>query len=94
MKRFVLDGEAFDDDESFYRHVQEVLCPRFTWGRNLNAFNDLLWGGFEVFGYEEKIELVWRNIAKARETLGPELFDAYLEIIRDHPNVTFKLEDP
>jgi RNAse (barnase) inhibitor barstar len=41
-----LDGAAFDDLEGFYDEVSRKLIPGAAWGRNLDAFNDILRGGF------------------------------------------------
>lgn len=70
MREFILDSSQFDTLESFYDHVGEVLCPGFAWGRNLDAFNDILRGGFTTFDYEQPITLVWKNISKAKRDLG------------------------
>ncbi len=37
-----LDGANFVDLESFYDEVSRVLVPGAWWGRNLDAFNDIL----------------------------------------------------
>lgn len=43
---FTLDGSRFDDLDGFFDEVSRVLVPGARWGRNLDAFNDLLRGGF------------------------------------------------
>lgn len=91
MKRLVLDGAAFNSVDSFYSRVQEVLCPGFAWGRNQNAFNDLLCGGFGVFDVGDEVELVWRNGERSRLILG-ELCDAMVEIIASHTPIRFTRE--
>ena len=39
-------------------------------GRNLDAFNDVLRGGFGVHDYEEPIRLIWENSDNSRQKLG------------------------
>jgi len=60
-------------------------------GRNLDAFNDVLWGGFGVFNYDESIKLVWEHSAKSKKDLGA-LFDKLLEIIRCHSGIQLLLK--
>ena len=43
---FTLDGARFDDLDGFWDEVERVLIPGKTWGRNLDAFSDVLDGGF------------------------------------------------
>jgi RNAse (barnase) inhibitor barstar len=69
-KPFTLDATNFSTLNEFYDEVGKVFCPNFNWGRNLDAFNDILRGGFEVYEYEEPIELVWKNSEKSRNDLG------------------------
>ena len=50
MKTFILDGNNFTDMEGFYNEINKLLTKNLHWktGHNLNAFNDLLRGGFGV----------------------------------------------
>jgi len=52
-----------------------VLTKDLDWqtGHNLDAFNDLLLGGFGVYEFGEPIILIWKNILKSKTDLG---FDA------------------
>jgi RNAse (barnase) inhibitor barstar len=73
MKTIILDGEKFNDLDSFYDEVQRIFCPEFPgFGRNLDAFNDVLRGGFGVFEEGEPVTLVWRSSEKSRKDLGHE----------------------
>jgi len=69
-KQFTIDGTNFSTLNGVYDEVGKVLCPDFEWGRNLDAFNDILRGGIEEHEYEEPIELVWKNSEKSRNDLG------------------------
>ena len=41
-----IDGRCFDDLDGFFEHVGQRLIPGASWGKNLDAFNDILRGGF------------------------------------------------
>jgi hypothetical protein len=83
MKRhYVLDGSAFPDYEEFVRYFSAVVLTDWQWNGNLNAFNDILRGGFGT--PKEGFVLVWRNHHRSIECLGQPTFDTLVEIIRDH----------
>ena len=64
-----IDGYRFDDLDGFYREVIEHVLRGSAMGKNLNAFNDVLRGGFRtpVGGFI----LRWRNSDRSREVLCP-----------------------
>ena len=82
---FVLDGERFDDLEGFYDEVSRELMGGLAhrregeapldesyWGRNLDAFHDILWGDMgRVPGGSVRFTIIWRNSARSRMRLGP-----------------------
>jgi RNAse (barnase) inhibitor barstar len=45
-KTLHVDGSEFSTLEGFYDHVSLRIVPGAEWGRNLDAFNDILRGGF------------------------------------------------
>jgi RNAse (barnase) inhibitor barstar len=65
---FELDGALIETLEGFYDEVSRVLIPRADWGRNLDAFNDILRGGFgtPAGGFV----LRWVGSEVSRERLG------------------------
>jgi RNAse (barnase) inhibitor barstar len=69
-----IDGQEFSNLEEFYDVVSRVLIPGAEWGRNLDAFNDILRGGFGT--PEGGFILHWKNSAESQERL------AYPETIR------------
>lgn len=85
MKTFILDGNNFSDMEGFYDEIDRLLTKDLKWqtGHNLNAFNDLLRGGFGVHEYEEPITIRWVNYAKSKKDLGDETVLILLEIMLD-----------
>jgi RNAse (barnase) inhibitor barstar len=76
-----IDGARTDSVESFYDEFDRQALDAW-WGRNLDAFNDVLRGGFGT--PEGGFLLRWRNHRDAREGLGAEVFDLLLSIIRAH----------
>ncbi|HET9058943.1 MAG TPA: barstar family protein [Acidimicrobiales bacterium] len=45
MSELTLDGASFDDLAGFFDAVSRALGTK-RWGKNLDAFNDILRGGF------------------------------------------------
>lgn len=74
LKTYELDGQDFTTLEGFYDVVSRVLIPGVSWGRNLDAFNDVLRGGFgtPAGGFV----LRWKDAATSRQRLG------YAETVR------------
>ena len=85
MKTFILNGNNFTDMEGFYNEMDKLLTKNLHWktGHNLNAFNDLLRGGFGVHEYNEPITIRWINFDKSKEALGDEMMLILLEIMLD-----------
>ena len=74
MKEYVLDGTKITSLEAFYDVISEVLIPDAAWGRNLDAFDDILRGGFGT--PVEGFVLRWAHADASRARLG------YAETIR------------
>jgi len=84
-----LDGAEFDTLDGFYEEVSRKLIPGATWGRNLDAFNDILRGGFGT--PPGGFVLLWKNSDLSRHRLGhPETARVLrLRLATCHPlNVT------
>lgn len=88
MRIFVLDGNNFSDMEGFYDEIDKLLTRNLQWktGHNLNAFDDLLCGGYDVHEYNEPITVRWINYNKSKKDLGEEMVLALLEIMLNHDN--------
>jgi RNAse (barnase) inhibitor barstar len=68
MRRtYVIDGERFATLEEFYDEISRVLIPDACWGRNLDAFNDILRGGFGT--PEEGFILRWQHDQRITDRL-------------------------
>ena len=83
MKVFILDGNKFSNIEEFYNEIDTLLTKDldFKTGHNLNAFNDLLRGGFGVHEFNEPITIKWINYKKSKKDLGDETILDILEIM-------------
>jgi len=95
-KTILIEGDNFSTLESFYIEIDRVLTKDLNWktGHNLNAFNDLLRGGFGVHEYGEPIKLIWQNSAKSKTDLsaiesGLTIYQTLVEIIKDQLQIEF-----
>jgi RNAse (barnase) inhibitor barstar len=76
--RYQIDGSRFSTLEEFYEEVSQVLIPGESWGRNLDAFNDILRGGFGT--PPDGFTIHWRNHALSKQRLGYDETVHQLEI--------------
>jgi len=95
-KSVIINGDNFSDAEGFYNEIDKVLTSELDWktGHNLDAFNDLLRGGFGVQEYEEPMQLVWTNSTKSKNELNDNwdsktIYQSIIEIITDHKHIEF-----
>jgi RNAse (barnase) inhibitor barstar len=65
---YEINGMDFASLEGFYDAISTKLIPDATWGRNLDAFNDILRGGFGT--PREGFVLRWKNTQVSQERLG------------------------
>lgn len=88
----LINGDNFSDLEGFHNEIDRVLTKDLDWetGHNLNAFNDLLRGGFGVYEYEEPVKIIWTNFSGSKLRLGEELTNTLLEIIKEHEHIEFE----
>jgi len=79
-----IDGLKFGSLDEFFLHFGERALSE-PWGKNLDAFNDVLRGGFGT--PEGGFTLQWKNHAVSRERLGYEQTVRELErkLQRCHP---------
>lgn len=85
MLEVVIDGNNFEDLEGFYCEIDKLLTKDLEWktGHNLDAFNDLLRGGFGVHEFGQSIVIKWINYDKSKKDLGNDIILTLLEIICD-----------
>ena len=84
-EEFTIDGRHFSTMAGFYDKVEQVFTCGFNWkiGWNLNAFNDILRGGFGRHEYRQPIHIQWLSYQKSVRDLGQETTDTITEIILD-----------
>ncbi|MFT4526289.1 MAG: RNAse (barnase) inhibitor barstar [Bacteroidia bacterium] len=84
-----IDGNSFLSFIGFYKEAERALTKdlKYRTGGNLDAFNDLLSGGFGVHEYDEPIKLVWTSFQKSREHLGQKMIETILDIIAGHEHI-------
>jgi hypothetical protein len=80
----IIDGSSFSDLDGFCRAFSSFLTD-YTWTGNLDAFNDLLRGGFGT--PEGGFVLRWLDSDHSRSALGWAATTQYLEqkLQRCHP---------
>ena len=83
---FILDGTRISSLESFYDEVGRVLLPGLKWGQNLDAFDEILGGGWGTPA--EGFTIRWDSSAILRVNLGhPETVrQLTLMMQRCHPS--------
>jgi hypothetical protein len=87
----VIDGAHFSDFDGFTREFSRLLV-NYTWRGNLDAFNDLLRGGFGT--PERGWVLRWLNSELSRSALGYEATIQRLErvLLTCHPSHRLNIE--
>ena len=95
-KTIVIKGDTFSTLEGFYTEIDNILTKDLDWktGHNLDAFNDLLRGGFGVHDYYEPIKLIWQNSHKSKSDLntlknGQAIYQILVDIIKDQDHIEF-----
>lgn len=75
---YTIEGQNCVSFESFIAEINAVLLKDYVWNGNLDAFNDLLYGGFDTL--DEAFHLERRNARTASEHLG---YAATIQWLRD-----------
>lgn len=87
--KITIDGTHFSTIDAFYDEMARLLTQNLSWkpGHNMNAFHDLLRGGFGIHEVGEGIEFYWVHTNKSRQDLGYEATVLYWEKIlqKCHP---------
>jgi RNAse (barnase) inhibitor barstar len=76
--RYEIDGSRFASLEEFFEEVSRVLVPGQWWGRNFDAFNDILRGGFGTPSGGFTID--WKNHVLSEQRLAYDETVRQLEI--------------
>ncbi|MGN5953973.1 barstar family protein [Sphingobacterium lactis] len=86
-KEITIDGTKIFDKTSLYAEINAKFMQDESWqlGESLDAFDDLLYGGFGALQENEAVDLIWRNFEENKAALG---YDFTLGFYAE------KLEDP
>ncbi|NHK27656.1 ribonuclease inhibitor [Parvularcula flava] len=82
LKSFIIEGAWIDSLDAFYEEIEKKLINGRKWGRNLDALNDILRGGFGT--PDEGFRLIWRDHEESRKAMGETDFNTLIEIFRTH----------
>ena len=68
MLHIILDGSTFHDLDGFYEAIYGLMTLNQDWSpaHNLDALNDMLYGGFGT----EPVAFIWKDAAKSKADLG------------------------
>lgn len=91
--QITIEGKNINDLESFFVEMDRILTKDLDWetGHNLNAFNDLLMGGFGVHDYNEPIILIWKDFNTCKTLFNEELLSSILNLIHSHPHIELSI---
>jgi RNAse (barnase) inhibitor barstar len=78
-KQIIITGKNIVDITSFYQEVNRVFMYGENWkiGESLDAFNDLLYGGFGILNSDGSFEIIWNDIELSKAALGYEATRLY-----------------
>src|SRR5690606_709325 len=81
INKFIINGAAITDIPSLYVEVNRVFMKNVDWqlGQSLDAFNDLLYGGFGAIDACIKNEIIWLDANQSKSALGFQTTIAYYQ---------------
>lgn len=87
-KEIIINGSRIHDKTSFYEEINRKFMQNESWqlAESLDAFDDLLYGGFGAIRDKEEITLIWENFEANREALGTEFTISYYQEKLEHPD--------
>jgi len=86
-KTLTIDGNTIHDIPSFYDEINRVFMSGEDWalGPSLDAFSDMLRGGYGAVSGDEPVILRWMAMDKNRSDLGFEVTHAFYTSKLDRP---------
>lgn len=89
IKTILIEGSKIHDIPSFYEEINRVFMADENWklGQNLDALNDMFYGGYGIIKGDEEIHLIWKNFEKNREDLGLKLTKVYYQDKLKQPSI-------
>ena len=88
---YTINGAKFSSKNGFYDYIEIYFTKGLNYktGRNLDAFADVLSGGFGMHDCDESIVIKWINLEKSRRRLERNFLNSVLEILEEMETVTF-----
>ena len=79
VKQIEIEGNSINDIASFYEEINRVLMAEESWiiGHSLDAFDDLLFGGYGTLQGTQSVELLWYHMDHSRQALGDQTTRVY-----------------
>lgn len=79
IPQIILEGKNIHDIPSFYQEINRVFMQNEDWelGESLDAFNDLLYGGFGILKGLPHIQLIWNSSNICSHNLGYDTTKVY-----------------
>ena len=89
IKTLIMEGASITGIYSFYAEINRVFMTNEEWkiGQSLDAFNDLLYGGFGEVPAGAPLRLIWRNIEVAERSLGKDATSEFYFAKLNNPTV-------
>ena len=84
-KQIIIEGSKITDKASLYEEFNQKLMPNEDWkmGESLDAFNDVLYGGFGEIVGNEAVQIIWKNFDENKNLFGYEFtLNFYLEKLK------------
>jgi len=82
LATYEIDGRDFDSLDAFFDLFTQKILRGAGWGRNWDAFEDVLRGGFGT--PEGGFILVWKNHEISKRRMGLANFWQVVNIIQNH----------
>lgn len=91
QRKFILEGKKMGSEIEFWDEIQRVLCPNIKeFGRNWNAFSEILNGGLGKFKNKQPIRIQIRDRKMAQKNLG-KIYKRMVKIIKHYPYISLEL---
>jgi RNAse (barnase) inhibitor barstar len=74
IPEIVIEGKNIQDIHTFYQEINRVFMQNETWklAESLDAFNDLLYGGYGILNGMKSARLIWNDMEESCVVLGYE----------------------
>ncbi len=84
LKTIIIDGNKFSNLEEFWDYFRKIFGYQVNYfGRNYNAFDEFLYGGFGPYEDGEHIILIWKNFKKSKKELKRKEMKTLLHFISE-----------